>query len=75
MRKAAAVALLWALLLSLAACAGGEQAFSSGSSQENGQPGATGDASRGGVSITVVTSYGADDGNRRSFGRSPNFWA
>ena len=67
MKRAAALFLILVLLVPLAACAGKEQTFASGDYGENGQSGERSNASLGGISITVVTSYGGDDGNRRNF--------
>lgn len=63
--------ILWLLvlsvLLSLAGCGRENQPHNPKEHNPYGQTDASGGASQGGTTITVVTSYGRDDGNRKSF--------
>lgn len=66
MKRITAFLLILAIAVSLAACGGSDRASDPddyGAEQTHGR----GDAPQGGISITVVTSYGGDDGNRKSF--------
>ena len=67
MKRITAFLLAVVMIASLAACRGNEQAFSPNDHGSATQTDEFGDAPQGGTSITVVTSYGGDDGNRRSF--------
>lgn len=67
MKRIIAAFLIISMVISLAACAGNTQPHA-GDEDGNAAPSnAHGDAPRGGTSINVVTSYGGDDGNRKSF--------
>lgn len=67
MRRITAFLLALVMAVPLAACGGSHQTFAPNDHGEELQTNAHGDAPQGGISITVVTSYGGDDGNRRSF--------
>ena len=67
MKRYLAFLLAGMLALTLMACTRSEQVFASNDHGEDGQTGAHCDAPQGGITITVVTSYGGDDGNRSSF--------
>ena len=67
MKRIVLILLALAMTLSVFGCARSEQAFASNEHGEEGQYGQQSNAPQGGISLTVVTSYGGDDGNRRSF--------
>ena len=67
MKRLTAMLLALAFIFTLAACAGKEKPSASDDYGDDDQSGTRADASQGGISITVVTSYGGDDGNRKSF--------
>lgn len=67
MKRLTALFLVLAMSLSLAGCGKRAQTFAHEDSREAIPSNARGDAPQGGISITVVTSYGGDDGNRKSF--------
>lgn len=67
MKRIATFLLALAMTVSLAACQGKNQSFSSNDNREESRGNENRNAPQGGISITVVTSYGGDDGNRKSF--------
>lgn len=67
MRQIAAIVLIVAMAVSMAACSGNDSAFPPSDRDVEGQLKENADATQGGTSITVVTSYGGDDGNRKVF--------
>ena len=67
MKRIVTIVLILAMVLSMAACAGTDKAFAPKERGEEGHSGEKTDATQGGTSITVVTSYGGDDGNRKVF--------
>ena len=66
MKRLIALLLALAMCLSLAACNGGSKETEATQSGSDATETAT-EASKGGVTLNVVTSYGGDDGNRKNF--------